>query len=112
MIAGRLSKIRQSGFTGPPGPDGKSHAWAWGYVNKKPTDIEYASKLISGGYTIEVKIPFSSINGFDPKKNKTVGFSISIHDRDRNGKTKKLTWSIDSFSQPGKIFFGHLELGD
>ena len=101
----------QLGIT-PPGPDGKAQAWAWGYIKKQPTDIEYASKLINGGYTLEVKIPFSSINGFDPKKNKSVGFSISVHDRDANGKAKKLTWSIDSASHPGKIFFGTLEIAD
>ena len=96
----------------PAGPDGKPQAWTWGYVQKYPSDIEYASKIIKGGYTVEVKIPFASIHGFDPKKTKSVGFSISVHDRDTNGKVKKLNWSIDTASHPGQIFFGTLTLGD
>ena len=96
----------------PSGPNGKPQAWAWGYVQKYPSDIEYASKIIKGGYTIEVKIPFSSIHGFDPKHTKSMGFTISIHDKDMNGKVKKLTWSIDKASHPGQILLGTLILGD
>lgn len=89
-----------------------SQMWAWGYVQKEPEDITYATKLTRDGYILEVKIPFEAVNGFGPGKNKSVGFSISIHDKDTDGKVKKLTWSIDSTSQPGKIFFGALELAD
>jgi hypothetical protein len=94
----------------PSGPDGKPQAWSRGYMQKNPSDIEYASKLIKGGYTIEVKIPFTSLPGFDPKKTKSVGFSISINDRDTKGKVKKLNWSVDTTSHPGQVFLGTLTL--
>ncbi len=94
------------------GPGKKSQIWAWGYKNKAPADVEYAVKLTKEGYRLEVTIPFTEVNKFYPVKDYSIGFSISIHDRDINNKAKKLTWSIDSASQPGKIFFGTLRLKD
>ncbi|MBL7156911.1 MAG: hypothetical protein ISS92_01980 [Candidatus Omnitrophica bacterium] len=96
----------------PYGPGETSRIWAWGYRNKEPENIRYAVRFVKGGYTVEMAIPFDEINGFRPVKGEDTGFSISIHDRDANNKTKKLTWSIDSTSQPGKIFFGTLSLVD
>ena len=96
----------------PYGPEKRPQAWAWGYAQKAPEDIPYAAKLTKDGYIVEVQIPFDAINNFGPNKNKCAGFTISIHDRDADGKTKKLTWSIDSASQPGKIIFGILQLAD
>ena len=94
----------------PTGPANKPQIWAWGYVQKNPANIEYAARIVPDGYIVEARIPFSEINGFGPKQNRNIRFSLSIHDRDKDKKQKKLTWSIDSSSQPGKIFFGTLEL--
>jgi hypothetical protein len=101
----------QFGFA-PSGPGLKPQAWAWGNTQRVPDNITYAAKLTDNGYAIEIKIPFEAINGFGFDKNRTVGFSISIHGKNKKGKPRKLSWSIDSFSQPGKIFFGTLELKD
>jgi Domain of unknown function (DUF1083). len=96
----------------PCGPGNKSQAWAWGYAQTVPERITYATKLTKDGYIIEIKIPFDSINNFEPNKGRCVGFTIAVHDKDANGKTKKLNWSIDSASQPGKIILGILQLAD
>ena len=96
----------------PYGPAKKAQEWAWGYAQKAPDNIPYAAKLTPDGYTIEVQIPFDAINGLKYENGKTIGFTISVHDRDADGKTKKLTWSIDSASQPGKIILGTLRLAD
>ena len=96
----------------PYGPDKIPQTWSWGYVQKSPESISYAAKLTRDGYIVEIQIPFDSINNFVPDKNRCVGFTISVHDRDADGKTKKLTWSIDSASQPGKIIFGILQITD
>ena len=96
----------------PYGPDKKPQIWAWGYAQKAPDNIKYAARLTKDGYIVELAIPFEEINGFGPEANKCAGFTISVHDRDADGKTKKLTWSIDSASQPGKILFGTLRLAD
>ena len=61
---------------------------------------------------MEIQIPFDAINGFGPGVNKSTRFTISVHDRDADDKTKKLTWSIDSAREPGKILFGTLKLSD
>ena len=96
----------------PYGPEKRAQAWAWGYAQKSPDNISYAAKLTKDGYIVEARIPFDTINNFTPDKNRCVGFTISVHDRDADGKTKKLTWSIDSASQPGKIIFGILQIED
>ena len=96
----------------PSGPGLKPQIWAWGYVQKVPDNIRYAVKPTKNGYDIEVRIPFDDIRDFGPGRNLKTGYSISIHDRDKYGKSKKLTWSIDSASQPGRIFFGTMQLVD
>ncbi|MDP2928958.1 MAG: glucoamylase family protein [Candidatus Omnitrophota bacterium] len=96
----------------PYGPGKVPQIWVWGYVHKAPDNISYTAKPTKDGYVMEVRIPFDAINGFGPKENKSIRFTISVHDRDADGKTKKLTWSIDSASQPGKILFGTLKLAD
>ncbi|MFC1576523.1 glucoamylase family protein [Candidatus Omnitrophota bacterium] len=96
----------------PYGPGKESQIWAWGYRNRVPRNIDYAVRMLEDGYTFEAKIPFSEVNNFGPDAERETGFSISIHDKDSDGKTKKLTWSIDSTSQPGKIFFGTLVLAE
>ena len=96
----------------PSSPGRKPQLWAWGYRNRVPADIQYAVRDAKDGYAVETAIPFSEISGFTPTKGERVGFSISIHDRDRDGSTKKLTWSIDTSRQEGNIFFGTLFLAD
>ncbi|MCX5713245.1 MAG: hypothetical protein NT033_00185, partial [Candidatus Omnitrophica bacterium] len=96
----------------PYGPAKRPQIWAWGYAQKAPENIPYAAKLTRDGYIVEAQIPFAAINNFVPDKNRCIGFTISVHDRDADGKVKKLTWSIDSASQPGKIIFGILQLAD
>jgi len=96
----------------PYGPEKKPQVWAWGYAQKVPENISYAAKLTKDGYNVEVKIPFEAINNFKPDKNRCVGFTIAVHDRDTDGTTKKLTWSIDSASQPGKIILGIMQFED
>jgi len=39
-----------------------------------------------------------------------VRFSVAYHDRDTDGKTAKLHWSVDTATKPGTILFGHLTL--
>jgi len=94
----------------PTGPGGLPQIWAWGYRNAVPKGVLYAARPVPGGYDIELAIPFAEINNFIPGGGKSVLFSISIHDRDKNGKAKKLTWSVDSMSDPDKIMFGTLVL--
>lgn len=96
----------------PSGPDGKPQIWAWGYRNAEPKGVIYAVQPRAGGYRLEAAIPFSEINGFGPKKTRTIGFSVSIHDKDKDSTVKKLTWSIDTDSEPGATYFGTLELGE
>lgn len=94
----------------PTGPDKVGQIWEWGYRNCVPANVEYAVKETSDGYDIEMAIPFSELGNFSPGNPDGTLFSISIHDRDKNGKAKKLTWSVDSASNPDKIIFGKLTL--
>lgn len=99
----------QLGIT-PSGPDGLPQVWAWGYKNTVPQSVLYAVKQVPGGYDIEIAIPFEEILKFIPGDGNSALFSISIHDRDNNGKEKKLTWSVDAITDPEKTIFGTLIL--
>lgn len=101
----------QFGFT-PPASGNAPQAWAWGNIQKAPDNITYALKPADGGYTIEARIPFEAVKGFGPGKNREIAFSVSIHGKNKNNKSRKLNWSIDAFSEPEKIRFGTLELSN
>ncbi|MCM8791259.1 MAG: hypothetical protein NC938_06150 [Candidatus Omnitrophica bacterium] len=94
----------------PSGPEGLPQAWAWGYKNTTPKNVRYAVKRTHDGYDIEIAIPFYEILNFKPEAGGSTLFSVSIHDRDSNGKTKKLSWSVDSTTDPEQIVFGTLVL--
>lgn len=94
----------------PSGPAGLPQIWVWGYKNKAPKSVLYAVKQVPGGYDIEIAIPFAEISNFMPENGNSTLFSIAIHDRDKNGKEKKLVWSIDAITDPDEIIFGTLIL--
>ncbi len=99
----------QFGFA-PSGPDQKPQSWAWGNMQKVPDNITYIAKLTNDGYIIEAEIPLEAVKGLTVNKDRGIGFSISIHGKNKKGKPEKLQWSIDSSSHPGEIYFGTLEL--
>jgi hypothetical protein len=55
------------------------------------TGITYAIPTATGGYTLEVKIPWSTIGGTAPVNGKPIGFDININDQQNNAAAREAT---------------------
>lgn len=53
------------------------------------------------GYTLEVAIPWSVVEGFTPGDGRTLGFQIMLNDRDSKGRKSQLCW------YPSAITYAH-----
>ena len=63
------------------------NAYVYNWKNKsKITNAEVKVLKNNSGYSIEVKIPLSSIGDFKPELGKAYGFEIAIDDGDQSGK--------------------------
>jgi len=98
----------QIGFAPSDSAEAPLEVWAWGAVQARPADVQAAMGRQGGQVTIEAAIPhtrLAELRGGQP-----VRFSVAYHDRDTDGKTAKLHWSVDTATKPGTILFGHLTL--
>jgi hypothetical protein len=55
------------------------------------TGITYAIPTSTGGYTLEVSIPWTTIGGTGPSNGKLIGFDININDQQNNSGTREAT---------------------
>lgn len=92
----------------PGGPDGTWQVWAWGALNRFPQEVHAALKRQAGRVLFELGIPLELLPGF--AAGRSVRLSVAYHDRDTDGKTGKLHWSVDTESVPGTILFGRVSL--
>ncbi len=60
------------------------------YGTTPRTGIQYAIPSVTGGYNLEAKIPWSTINGGNPFNGKQIGFDVEINDNDY-GATRQAT---------------------
>lgn len=92
----------------PSGPEGTRQLWAWGALKRIPQEVQAAVKRERKHALFELAIPRALLPGLTPGR--PIRFGLAYHDRDLDGKTAKLHWSIDTASAPGTILFGHLTL--
>jgi hypothetical protein len=80
----------------------KTIAWAWRNPKSEPVmaAMKYASTLTEGGYIVEVAIPFSVLEGFNPKIGSAIGFNVSAVDKDEDEVWSHITWSGTLHSDP------------
>jgi hypothetical protein len=98
----------QIGLAPGGGSDGRPQVWAWGALQRYPSDVEVAVVHQDSRFLFELRIPRGLLRNLQPGQ--PVRFSFAYHDRDRDGKAGKLHWSVDTASQPGTIRFGALTL--
>ncbi|HTB99735.1 MAG TPA: sugar-binding protein [Ferruginibacter sp.] len=55
------------------------------------TGITYAIPTITGGYTLEVSIPWTTIGGIPPYNGKLIGFDIDLNDQQNNSGQREAT---------------------
>ena len=82
------------------------------YSTQSTTGVQHAWKAISGGYTVEMAIPWSNI-GITPAANMTIGFDIGFNDDD-NGSDREgqLMWNGTENNCIDTSAFGDLVLFD
>jgi hypothetical protein len=72
------------------------------------TGITYAIPTSTGGYTLEVSIPWTTIGGTGPSNGKLIGFDININDQQNNAGSREATvgWNgtnTDDFSNTADL---------
>ena len=73
-------------------------------------NVQYAQQDISGGYTVELAIPWASLN-ITPARDITLGFDVGINDDDGNNggnRESQLMWSGTGNNWQNTSGFGHL----
>jgi Carbohydrate family 9 binding domain-like/Concanavalin A-like lectin/glucanases superfamily/Secretion system C-terminal sorting domain/Bacterial Ig domain len=76
--------------------------------NSNTTGVLHAVQNISGGFTVEMAIPWSNL-GIIPFNNKKIGFDVS-NIIDDNSSKYQLIWSGNNFNNGTTINFGELTL--
>jgi cellulose/xylan binding protein with CBM9 domain/calcineurin-like phosphoesterase family protein len=81
---------------GADGEDAQSQQWQYDYRKDRDSDIavEYASKVIDGGYVVELLLPWSNL-GIEPTDGGEVAFQFYVNDRDTEGDAKGVWWHVD-----------------
>ncbi|MBI9073274.1 MAG: T9SS type A sorting domain-containing protein [Melioribacteraceae bacterium] len=75
--------------------------------NNKTNGVIHSVKNISGGYAVEIAIPWSNI-GITPAADLSIGFDVSNIDND--GSKYQLIWSGNNLNNGTTINFGELKL--
>lgn len=73
-------------------------------------NVQYAQQDISGGYTVEMAIPWASLN-ITPARDITLGFDVGINDDDGNNggnRDSQLMWNGTGNNWQDTSNFGHL----
>ncbi|MBW4081553.1 sugar-binding protein [Paenibacillus sp. S150] len=73
-------------------------------------NVQYAQRDISGGYTVEMAIPWASLN-ITPARDITLGFDVGINDDDGNNggnRESQLMWNGTGNNWQDTSEFGHL----
>lgn len=73
-------------------------------------NVQYAQHDISGGYTVEMAIPWASLN-ITPARDITLGFDVGINDDDGNNggnRESQLMWNGTGNNWQDTSGFGHL----
>lgn len=79
-------------------------------INGNTSDVLQGWSLVSGGYTIELGIPWSRI-GVSPSANLTIGFDIGVNDDDNGGtRDHQQMWRGDVNNWQSTANFGDLIL--
>jgi len=70
---------------------------------QKPFEgVEGNAKVYPGGYTLECRIPWKNLTGFNPAQSQCLGFQMMLDDRDDKGRKSQQIWypSAITFAQP------------
>lgn len=75
-----------------------------------PTAVQHAWGTISGGYSVEMAIPWSEL-GIVPTAGMTIGFDVAVNDDDNGGdRDSQLMWAGTNDNWTDTSMFGNLEL--
>lgn len=77
------------------------------YMEKNIGKCEVFSFPNEKGFTVEIKIPFSSIN-LKKAENKTIGLNIEIYDKDKEDYFTVLSWTGNYMPRKSPFGFGQL----
>ena len=79
--------------------------------NNNTTGVQHAWSSISGGFAIEMAVPWSNIGISSPSAGLTIGFDIGNDDDDNgNARESQLMWSGDGDNWQYPRYFGDLTL--
>jgi hypothetical protein len=77
----------------PPSDAGEEPYWQTVYPYGSPLKgVRYASKKISGGYTVEAAIPISELKNFTSAR-LSVGLDVCIDNLDSAGNRTRMLWN-------------------
>ncbi|GBG05716.1 hypothetical protein PAT3040_00200, partial [Paenibacillus agaridevorans] len=93
-------------FMTPSGPDGQPHMFireghSAGAQERAYTDGDIAAVITDTGYTMEVAIPWSSlqVQPFEPATNRQIGMSVLATDNDGPNNWGQMMWAGDGDNQ-------------
>jgi hypothetical protein len=81
-------------------------------VESKGDEIKVASTLVKGGYIIEVEIPWWNFQNFLPKDGLSLGFDLTINDKDQLQERELAVSSSPNFAWDDPTSFGTMALLD
>ena len=99
----------QIGFA-PGGERGNQpQTWVWGPIDRAVPEVRAALRRREHGYQFEGAIPWSVIGG-RPPVGRPFGCTVTLHDRDADGTSAKLVWSLDKETDPDRLLLGEVRL--
>lgn len=81
---------------GADSEDAQPKQWQYDYRHDRDgkLTVEYASKIIEGGYVVELLLPWSNL-GIKPTEDDEVAIQFYVNDRDAEGDAKGVWWHPD-----------------
>ncbi|MCK9561358.1 MAG: Ig-like domain-containing protein [Bacteroidales bacterium] len=65
-------------------------------TERSTTGVQYVDKTVTGGYIIEARIPWTTVQG-TASVGKVIGFDFMVNDDDNGGtRDKKISWNADT----------------
>lgn len=82
------------------------------FTSRPISGLQSANKIVSGGYTIEVAVPWSELNNLTVAETTEIGFSIAVNDDDNgNAREAQVVWAGTANNYEDTSEFGVVILG-
>ncbi len=74
-------------------------------------EVEGTAKTRANGYTLECRIPWKNLVGFNPTEGAALGFQVMLNDRDGKGRKSQLCWYPSAVTYVYPLDMNVLHLG-